>query len=157
MKVSCWFKISLQSKWPIWNPYRFEFNCASTADWTPKWDFQPKWSLIPGWVHFASNANVLLIWYLSKTRFILNSCTLSSGSVPVFFRWYVYAILSVFYYLLLLFKNTLKTILPFFRISLSLACWSWILTSLNNELIRIWLRTFHKAVLLFKRLLSMRI
>ena len=28
MKISCLFKISFRSKWPIWNPYRFEFHTA---------------------------------------------------------------------------------------------------------------------------------
>ena len=29
MKISCRFEISFRSKWPIWNPYRFEFHFAS--------------------------------------------------------------------------------------------------------------------------------
>ena len=28
MKISCWFEISCRPKWPIWNPYRFEFHFA---------------------------------------------------------------------------------------------------------------------------------
>ena len=29
MKISCRFEMSFRSKWPIWNPYRFEFYFAS--------------------------------------------------------------------------------------------------------------------------------
>ena len=29
MKISCRFEISFRSKWPIWNPYHFEFHFAS--------------------------------------------------------------------------------------------------------------------------------
>ena len=29
MKISCCFEISFRSKWPIWNPYRFEFHFIS--------------------------------------------------------------------------------------------------------------------------------
>ena len=29
MKISCWFEISFRSKWPIWNPYHFEFHFTS--------------------------------------------------------------------------------------------------------------------------------
>ena len=67
MKISCRFEISFRSKWPIWNPYRFEFHFAlihvstkKRADWTQKWDFQPKWNLILVWVHFAPHVNVLI-------------------------------------------------------------------------------------------------
>ena len=28
-KISCRFEISFRSKWPLWNPYRFEFHFAS--------------------------------------------------------------------------------------------------------------------------------
>ena len=29
IKISCRFEISFRSKWPIWNPYRFEFHFTS--------------------------------------------------------------------------------------------------------------------------------
>ena len=29
IKISCRFEISFRSKWPIWNPYQFEFHFAS--------------------------------------------------------------------------------------------------------------------------------
>ena len=59
------FEISFQSKWSIWNPYRFEFHFAlihvntSKELRTLKWDFQLKWNLILIWVHFTSHVNVL--------------------------------------------------------------------------------------------------
>ena len=93
MKISCRFEISFRSKWPMWNPYRFEFHFASIHVNTSKEltehrseiDFQPKWNLIPVWVHFASHVNVLWLsevgWNLSAPEahlygsFIKHSCS----------------------------------------------------------------------------------
>ena len=36
MKISCHFKILFRSKWPIWNPYRFEFHFDSVPVNTSK-------------------------------------------------------------------------------------------------------------------------
>ena len=56
MKISCRFEISFWSKWPIWNPYHFEFHLNSCGH---RSEIFNQWNLKPVWFDFTPHVNIL--------------------------------------------------------------------------------------------------
>ena len=95
MKISCRFEISFRSKWPIWNPYRFEFHFASIHVNTSKELTEHRSEIFNRHeISYRFEFILPLMWTYSKATFWNGSEKLMSVKIHVIKKTYVVKLYS---------------------------------------------------------------